>query len=110
MKGLIFPRQHLPILSANLPLLYRAFPADHDFGTTLLLNVFKSVTTWPNKKAYKVNFRVFILRYHNFVTDSSGRRLIICRWFKVWVKSKHLRDEGVTLFLDLLSSPILTSV
>lgn len=45
MQRLIFPWQHLSILSAHLALLHRTFTPDHDLGTAFLLNVLQSITT-----------------------------------------------------------------
>lgn len=93
MQRLIFPWQHLSVLSAYLPLLHRTFTPDHDLGAALLLNVLQCITTWPDQETNKVDFWVFILGDHNFVIDSGGWRLVVCRGLEVRVESNHLSDE-----------------
>lgn len=49
MQRLIFPWQHLSILSANLPLLHRTFTPNHDLGAAFLLDVLQCITTVKSK-------------------------------------------------------------
>lgn len=117
VQRFIFPWEHLSIFPANLPLLHRAFTTDHDLSTALLLDVLQCITTgqaqenmsepnysaykvneirnskasipWTNQQADKVDFRIFILRDHNFVVDSGGWRSTR-NGYKIWVCQENL--------------------
>lgn len=50
------------------------------------------------------------MRDHNFVVDSGGWRLVVCRRLEVRVESNHFSDKCMSLLLELLSCAILAGV
>jgi len=50
VQRLVLPRQHLSVLSADLPLLHRTFTPDHDLGAALLLDVLQRITTGETER------------------------------------------------------------
>lgn len=50
------------------------------------------------------------MRDHNFVVDSGGWRLVVCRGLEVRVESNHFSDKRMSLLLELLSCAILAGV
>jgi len=94
VKGFILPR-HWLITNLHLPLLHASLASDHNLTATHLFHGFQRIASGPDEQSHKVETRMILLWYHDFICYLDRGFIVVRRLLVVRVDRQHFHDRVV---------------